>query len=407
MIKQLNTLLCGTFFLLLNGLFACSQGLPPKDQVVENQAVDQQELILGNERVDEYFPMLQHKNIGFVGNHTSVIDSLHMVDYLLERSFSVKVVFSPEHGFRGKADAGENVKNSIDQLTGLPIVSLYGDNKKPTKEQLEEVDVFLFDIQDVGARFYTYISTLHYVMEAAAENNIPLILLDRPNPNGHYVDGPILEENYRSFVGMHPVPIVHGLTIGEYAKMINGEKWLAKGQSCDLTIISCLNYKRKDRYEPPIAPSPNLPNLRSIYLYPSLCLFEGTVISVGRGTDYPFQQVGNPTLLEFKDYFTPKETEGAKKPKLLGQKCYGLNFSTVSVDSLQQMEQLDLSFLIQFYESYDQKEMFFNNFFNLLAGNSSLKKAIQDGKSTQEIRASWEKGLVDYKEMREKYLLYP
>jgi uncharacterized protein YbbC (DUF1343 family) len=263
-------------------------------------------LKIGVEQTEEYLPLLKNKKVAVVGNHSSMLEDKHLVDFLIEKNVEVIKVFSPEHGFRGKADAGEKVTDAIDQKTGLPIVSLYGDNKKPTKAQLQAVDFILFDIQDVGVRFYTYISTLHYVMEAAAESNIPLIVLDRPNPNGHYVDGPILEKAYRSFVGMHPVPIVHGMTVGEYAQMINGEAWLSKGIQCDLTVVSCLEYKKSDVYALPIPPSPNLPNMRSIYLYPSLCLFEGTVVSVGRGTHKPFQQVGHPAFTSFAYTFMPE-----------------------------------------------------------------------------------------------------
>ena len=278
-------------------------------------------LQVGAERTDKYFPLLKDKAIGVVGNQSSLIGTTHLVDSLLSAKLQVVKVFSPEHGFRGTADAGAHIENGTDEKTGLPIISFYGKNKKPSQSQLEGIEILLFDIQDVGARFYTYISTLHYVMEAAAENNIPLIVLDRPNPNGHYIDGPILDTAYRSFVGMHPIPIVHGMTIGEYAQMINGEKWLTDSVECDLTIISMLGYNKQTPYDLPVKPSPNLPNAQAVNLYPSLCLFEGTNISVGRGTDLPFQHYGAP-YLESDYSFVPESGAGAKYPKHEGERCY-------------------------------------------------------------------------------------
>jgi uncharacterized protein YbbC (DUF1343 family) len=363
-------------------------------------------LKIGVEQTEEYLPLLKNKKVAVVGNHSSMLEDKHLVDFLIEKNVEVIKVFSPEHGFRGKADAGEKVTDAIDQKTGLPIVSLYGDNKKPTKAQLQAVDFILFDIQDVGVRFYTYISTLHYVMEAAAESNIPLIVLDRPNPNGHYVDGPILEKAYRSFVGMHPVPIVHGMTVGEYAQMINGEAWLSKGIQCDLTVVSCLEYKKSDLYALPIPPSPNLPNMRSIYLYPSLCLFEGTVVSVGRGTHKPFQQVGHPAFTSFAYTFMPESMVGAKSPKLEGKRCHGRDFTVRTAKSFRTMNRLDLSFLIEFYKLYPQKHTFFTNYFNLLAGTNQLKQAIIEGDTEKQIRDSWEVGIENYLKMRQPYLIY-
>ncbi|MEX2380316.1 MAG: DUF1343 domain-containing protein [Vicingaceae bacterium] len=367
---------------------------------------DQLAAVLGIEQTEKYLPLLKNKRIAVVGNHSSSIDGKHIVDLLLENQVEVLKVFSPEHGFRGKADAGEKVNDAIDQKTGLPIVSLYGDNKKPTNSQLQGVDLILFDIQDVGVRFYTYISTLHYVMEAAAENKIQLLVLDRPNPNGHYVDGPILEKRYSSFVGLHPVPIVHGMTVGEYAQMINGEKWLSEGIQCDLTVVACLNYKKSDVYELPIAPSPNLPNMRSIYLYPSLCLFEGTVVSVGRGTDKPFQQIGHPAFTYYPYTFLPEATEGAKNPKLEGKRCHGVDFTVRTAKSFRMMKRLDLSYLIDFYKSYPQKSRFFTDYFNLLAGTNQLQQAIVEGKTEMQIRSSWEEGIDNYQKMRTDYLIY-
>lgn len=360
------------------------------------------EMQLGNAQFQEYLPLIKDGNIGLVANQSSRIGNEHLVDELLKKGIHIKVIFSPEHGFRGKADAGELVENGKDKKTNLPIISLYGGNKKPKAEQLKGIDIILFDIQDVGVRFYTYISTLHYVMEAAAEQNIKVIVLDRPNPNGYYVDGPILEKKYKSFVGMHPVPVVHGMTIGEYAMMINGESWLKNGLRCDLDIIKVKGYTHNSRYSLPIAPSPNLPNDRSINLYPSLCFFEGTPISVGRGTDRPFQQFGHPNLKLYSYVFTPTSMPGAKNPKLKGQNCYGRNLS-----DYKELDALDLSFLIQVYQQFDEKDDFFTSFFNLLAGNKSLVNQIEQGLSSSEIKSSWTEGLESFKAIRKKYLLYP
>lgn len=357
-------------------------------------------LHLGAEQIEEYLPKFKHKKVGVVANHTSMINQTHLVDSLLELKVHIKKVFSPEHGFRGKADAGEAVNSDVDAKTDLPIVSLYGNNKKPTKEQLRGLDVILFDIQDVGARFYTYISTMHYVMEACAENEIEFIVLDRPNPNGDYIDGPILEDGFKSFVGMHKVPIVHGLTVGEYAQMINGECWLAQEKTCDLTVIKMKNYTHKTNYELPIKPSPNLPNMQSIYLYPSICLFEGTPISLGRGTDKPFQVLGHPTI-KSDFFFVPQPTEGAKEPVLKGDTCYGIDLSEVKVK-----KELDLSYLLKFYNEFPAKDQFFKKFFNTLAGNSILQEQIKAGKTIQEIKETWQEGINDFKAYRKNYLLY-
>lgn len=368
---------------------------------------EKKEVVAGDLQTQRYVPQLINKTVGLVANHTAILGKTHLIDSLISLGINVKVVFSPEHGFRGRADAGEKISNQIDAETGLPIISLYGDNKKPTVNQLQGIDILVFDIQDVGARFYTYISTLHYVMEAAAENNIPLIVLDRPNPNGHYVDGPLLNLKYRSFVGIHPVPIVHGLTIGEYALMINGENWLANGLKCDLTVVKCENYSHADLVQLKISPSPNLPNMNAIYLYPSLCLFEGTEISVGRGTAAPFQQFGHPELIGYNHSFIPSSTYGAKNPKLKGQKCFGKKIDLVwETDSTAVPNQINLHYILDCYQSFPNKPKFFNSFFNLLAGNSNLKQQIQAAKSESEIRASWQNDLERYKKKRKKYLLY-
>ena len=374
----------------------------------QNQLFCNKNVSVGAENLNDYLPSLVNKSVAVVGNQSSLIGDVHLVDSLLALDVKIVKVFSPEHGFRGKADAGEKVKSGIDSKTTLPIISLYGNNKKPNSDQLAGIDVVLFDIQDVGARFYTYISTLHYVMEACAQNNIKLIVLDRPNPNGHYVDGPILNLKYKSFVGMHQVPIVHGMTIGEYAQMINGEQWLPNDLKCDLTVINCEGWDHTSYYKLPIKPSPNLPNMLAIYLYPSLCLFEGTVVSVGRGTATPFQIVGHPYFEKGSFAFTPIPSEGAKHPKLENKMCYGIDFTAMGLNVIQKQNQIHLGWLIQFYKKLSLGQQFFlkNNFINLLAGSSTLQNQIISGLSEEEIRASWVSGLTDFKLVRKKYLLY-
>lgn len=404
--KQVMIKKWSIFILVFQVAFACSSNPSNVEVTSDQSAIEEEEIVIGNQQMKLYLPMLEGKKIGFVGNHTSLVGDVHLVDSLLTLGVDVVKVFSPEHGFRGTADAGEKVNNEIDEITKLPIISLYGNNKKPSVEQLKGVDVILFDIQDVGVRFYTYISTLHYVMEAAAELNIPVVVLDRPNPNGHYIAGPILEKKYKSFVGLHPVPVVHGMTIGEYAQMINGEKWLKGSDECNLTVVPCENYNHKNEYSVSVPPSPNLPNMNSIYLYPSLCFFEGTPISVGRGTEAPFQQFGHPEFTKFDYSFTPSPTVGAKKPKLNGEKCFGIDLTDKAQVNARNWKKLDLSYLIECYNLYPNKDKFFTNFFNLLAGNSSLKEAIKAGKSASEIEASWEPGLSEYRLLRKKYLIY-
>ena len=364
-------------------------------------------IIVGANQTDQYLKLLKGKRVGVVGNQSSVIFKdgayTHLVDSLIGLKVDVKKVFSPEHGFRGTADAGEKIKDGIDTKTGVPIISLYGDNKKPKPEQLKGLDILVFDIQDVGVRFYTYISTLHYVMEACAEANIPLLILDRPNPNGHYVDGPILEKAYTSFVGMHPIPIAHGMTIGEYAQMINGEKWLKNNVQCQLAVISMKNYNHQMAYSLPIKPSPNLPNDQSIVLYPSLCFFEGTNVSVGRGTNKQFQVFGSPDLDKnyFKFSFTPQPNEGAKTPPQEGKLCYGRDLSQLDVKP-----GLNLEYLIEAYSNTANKSKFFNSFFVKLAGTAKLQEQIEKGLSEKDIKATWSKGLEDFKQVRTKYILY-
>lgn len=366
----------------------------------------------GADRTQLYIPKLFGKNVAIVANQTSIIQkkstfnpeitSIHLVDYIHNSSkINVTKVFAPEHGFRGKADAGEIIKNGIDTKTKLPIISLYGKNKKPSQKQLAGIDIVIFDIQDVGARFYTYISTLHYVMEACAEANIPVIILDRPNPNAHYVDGPILEKEHKSFVGMHPVPVVYGMTIGEYGKMINGEFWLKNKIQCDLTVIPLENYTHTTQYKLPIKPSPNLPNKTSINLYPSLCFFEGTNISAGRGTNKQFQVYGAPNLKNYTFKFTPTPNEGAKFPKHNNKVCLGEDLSKNNYIS-----ELKLSWLLKTYQNTANKKDFFTPFFTKLAGTKKLQQQIENGLTAEEIKKSWQSDLTNFKSIRNQYLIY-
>ncbi|MDR1951096.1 MAG: DUF1343 domain-containing protein [Bacteroidales bacterium] len=366
-----------------------------------------QTLRLGAERTEVYIPQLEGKAVGLVGNQTSCIGSVHLVDTLLSLGVNLKTIFSPEHGFRGDAEAGAHIRDGKDVKTGLPIVSLYGNNKKPTNEQVHNLDVIFFDLQDVGTRFYTYISTLHYVMEICAEQGIPLIVFDRPNPNGHYIDGPVLEKKHTSFVGMHPVPIVHGLTIGEYAKMINGEKWLDKGIQCPLFVVEMQHYNRNKPYHLPIPPSPNLASDQAIALYPSLCFFEGTNVSVGRGTGTPFEIFGSPEFKELSFTFTPQVIKGkSENPPFKNQLCYGVDLSQISYDVVRNEKRLNLSYLMQAYQLSTDKPKFFNSFFERLAGTDTLRQQIIAGISENEIRKSWQSGLSQFLEQRKKYLLY-
>ena len=367
--------------------------------------VAQKKIFPGAVLQELYLPLLVEKKVGIIAHQASLLSKntgpQHLVNYLVENKIDIHRIFAPEHGFRGKTDAGENVKDQEDFKTGLQIISLYGINKKPTTEKLKGVEIMVFDLQDVGVRFFTYLSTLHYVMEACAENNIPLIVLDRPNPNLHYIDGPVMEEDYTSFLGMHPVPIVYGMTIGEYAKMINGEGWLKKGIRCKLKVIPLKNYTRKSIYNLTVRPSPNLPNPQSIALYPSLCLLEPTVISVGRGTNFQFQIYGHPKLPESDFSFTPLPNFGAKNPKLKGQLSYGINLTQDPKPN-----QLELKWLMDAYKKFPKSDTFFLKGFNRIVGNSSLKKQIISGVSEIEIRKSWKSKIEDFKEIRKKYLIY-
>jgi len=369
----------------------------------------------GAHNIPGYIDKIKGKNIAVVANQTSLISSTHIVDSLLSLNITIKNVFAPEHGFRGNYGAGDIVSNETDPKTGIKVISLYGKNKKPLPEQLKGIDVVVFDLQDVGLRFYTYISTLHYVMEACAENNISLIVLDRPNPNGHYIDGPVLDTAYRSFIGMHSVPVVYGMTIGEYALMINGEGWLENGILCKLDVIPCINYNHNTKYVLPVKPSPNLPNTRSIELYPTLCFFEGTPLSIGRGTNMPFQVVGHPLLKDKMPdnfNFTPLPSEGSAKPLQSGKTCYGYNFSLPAAPQpgewIDTISGIKIELLIDLYSKFPDKNLFFNkdNFFDKLAGTAEFRKDIINGKSAAEIRKSWERGLNSFKEIRKKYLLY-
>jgi uncharacterized protein YbbC (DUF1343 family) len=356
----------------------------------------------GADNFEKYLPLLKDKKVGIVTNQTGILsDKKHLVDFLLEKKVVLQTIFAPEHGFRGTADAGEHVVDGKDPKTGLPIISLYGDNKKPKAAQLAGIEVMIFDLQDVGARFYTYISSLHYVMEACAENGIPLIVLDRPNPNGGIVDGPLLEKEFTSFVGMHPIPLLHGMTIGEYSKMINGEKWLKNAVQCKLTVIPCVDYKRDMPYSLLAKPSPNLPNDQSINLYASLCLFEGTNVSMGRGTEKQFQIYGSPYLTKTNFTFIPKPNFGAKDPLYNGKECFGEDLT-----SYPKLTQLELKWLIKAYQNTSDKTKFFNAFFTKLAGTKKLQQQIESGISENEIRKSWQKDLETFKKMRKAYLIY-
>lgn len=374
-------------------------------QSSRKKIVDAEDAIVGASRMELYLPSLKGKNVAVVANQTSTFNNTHLVDTLLSKNIHLKKIFTPEHGFRGTADEGAHINNSIDEKTQLPIISLYGKNKKPTAEQLNDIDIIIFDLQDVGTRFYTYISTMTYVMEAAAENNIPIIVLDRPNPNGFYIDGPVLEKENASFVGLHQVPVVYGLTIGEYAKMVNGEYWLNDSLQCNLTVIPLGNYDRNNIYELPVKPSPNLPNWESVYLYPSLCFFEGTIVSVGRGTEMPFQVYGHPQI-ESEYSFTPKQADGRNKPLYCDTECYGKLLRQYATAYKKNKNELNLAWIIEAYNQLKDKGNFFNNFFVKLSGTKELQRQIENGCSEEEIRNSWKEGIDKYKETRAKYLLY-
>lgn len=363
-------------------------------------------VVLGNERTAEYYPLLKGKRVALFGNHTSLRGNRHLLDCLLADSIRVVAVFSPEHGFRGKADAGEKVGSSVDSRTGVPILSLYdGKDKRPSAASMKKFDVLLADIQDVGLRFYTYYITLCRLMDACAEYGKSVIVLDRPNPNGHYVDGPLLDMKYKSGVGWLPIPVVHGMTLGELARMVNGEGWLPEGRTCRLTVVPCLNYTHQTRYDLPVPPSPNLPNMKAIYLYPSLCPFEGTVVSLGRGTDKPFQIYGHPDMKGYSYSFTPRSVPGAKNPPLLGKRCHGADLSGKSDEELRR-EGLNLTYVIDAYRNLNIGDRFFTSFFELLVGTRYVRQMIEEGRSAEEIRARWMPDVERFKEQRRPYLLY-
>ncbi|MFT3908667.1 MAG: DUF1343 domain-containing protein [Ferruginibacter sp.] len=385
----------------------------------------QSPVITGAERMQVYLPMIEGRAVAVFANQTSTIKNTHLVDSLLKRGINIVKIFSPEHGFRGVADAGEHVDNATDKKTGIPVISLYGDHRKPTAEDFRGVDVIIFDIQDVGVRFYTYISSLEYLLESCLEHHKPLLILDRPNPNGFYVDGPVLDKKFKSFVGMQSIPVVYGMTMGEYALMLAGENWLSpeanKINAYNVTteptvdtafhvqVIKCKNYDHNTKYMLPINPSPNLKEMQSIYWYPSTCFFEGTVLSEGRGTDKPFQVFGHPTLPKNLYAFTPQPNAGAKNSKCFNQKCYGWNLSGTTDDVLKKLDgKIQIKYLIEAYKLFPGKDSFFlkNNYFNSLAGNDVLMKQIKDNASEEAIRKSWEPGLNAFKVIRKKYLLY-
>ena len=410
-------------------LFSCKptqktlrhNGYSTKTMVISNKKTNR--FSTGADNFEGYFPLLVGKRVGVITNQTGIVSydsiymmpdsggmthieaydrkKIHLVDFLVKNKINLQKIYAPEHGFRGTADAGEHVIDGKDTKTGLPIISLYGENRKPKPEHLEGIDVMIFDIQDVGARFYTYISTLHYIMEACAENNISLLVLDRPNPNGAIVDGPVLEKDCSSFVGMHPIPLLHGMTIGEYAQMINGEKWLKNSVECDLKVIACSEYHREMSYSLPIKPSPNLPNDQSINLYPSLCLFEGTNVSVGRGTEKQFQIYGSPFLPKGDFSFVPMPNFGAKDPVYNGVECFGEDLTTIP-----KVSKLEIKWLLKAYNETIDKTKFFNSFFIKLAGTKKLQEQIEAGLSETEIRESWKSGVEEFLKMRKPYLIY-
>lgn len=401
--------------LLLLACFVTTLGLPlgcsGQTNAKKAAAPSTDGIQTGAEQTALYVPTLLGKRVGMIVNHTSVIGKTHLVDSLLALGVTIKTIFAPEHGFRGQATDGEKISDGRDPRTGVPIISLYGANRRPTQAQLDSLDVIVFDIQDVGTRFYTYISTMHYAMEACAEYKKALVVLDRPNPNGRYVDGPILDLQYQSFVGMHPIPILHGLTVGELARMINGEKWLKplKGAAellCPLTVVPVKNYTHKLSYTLPVAPSPNLPNQQAILLYPTLCLFEGTVVSVGRGTDKQFQVIGGPGNPKFGPYqFTPMDKPGAVNPPQEGKLCYGMDLSGIDATG----QGLTLKYLIDFYNKAVDKDKFFlaTHYIDKLYGSDQLRLQLKAGVTEAGIRKTWEPGLGDYKTKRKKYLIYP
>ncbi len=377
-----------------------------KGQKNNLQLIEASAIVPGDAQFDRYLPLLSGKIVALVVNHSSIVGTTPLVDTLQSLGVKIRKIFTPEHGYKGTASAGKYVANSTTEGGEIKMISLYGKKKKPTLEDLQDVDVVVFDLQDVGARFYTYISTMSLMMEACAENSIPMIVLDRPNPNGFYVDGPVLQPEYKSFVGMQPVPVVYGMTIGEYARMANGERWMKNSVQCDLTVIPLKNYTRNMIVKLPVKPSPNLPDWRSVYLYPSLCFFEGTVVSVGRGTNTPFQIYGHPNFLLGNYVFTPKANGVSAHPKLENRVCYGQNLAGYAENFRNNPQQLNLTWLIAAYKQLKKHHTFFNAYFDKLAGTNQLRKQIEAGKTEQEIRASWQSDLKKFKQIRKKYLIY-
>jgi len=363
---------------------------------------------VGAQQFEKYKDLLNGKKVAVLSNQTSMVGKVHLVDFLLSKGINITKVMSPEHGFRGNAGAGEHVATGKDSKTGLPIISLYGSHRKPTKADLDSIDVVIFDLQDVGTRFYTYISTLQYLMEACAENKVEVLVLDRPNPNGYFVDGPVLDPKFKSFVGMQPIPIVHGMTVGEYAKMLNDEGWLKNKEHCALQVIPVKGYRHAQLYQLPIKPSPNLPTMEAIHLYPTLCLFEGTKMSVGRGTNKPFELVGHPDLTEYDTVFIPKPIKGvAPHPKLEGKKCKGYVLTEYARNRTTYEKRINIYWIVTAYFEMGAKDDFFTSFFDKLAGTDKLRKQIIAGKTEDEIRASWQEDINEFKKIRRKYLLYP
>ena len=397
------------FFLLLVSTFAllaCTFSQSKNNDETSVKVNSEANIKMGAEVTESYFPLIEGKRVAVLTNQTGMVGDEHLVDMLKRKEFNVVGIFSPEHGFRGTADAGEHVASSVDEKTGIPIWSLYdGKSGKPAVETMDKFDVLVFDLQDVGLRFYTYYATMARMMDACAEHNIEMIVLDRPNPNGFYVDGPILDMKHKSGVGWLPIPVVHGMTLGELALMINGEKWLPNERICELTVVPCENFTSDMKYELPISPSPNLPNIHSIYLYPATCLFEGTVVSLGRGTSFPFEAYGHPKYTGSDFTFTPRSVSGAKNPPLLDQKCYGVDLRNIPNEQVWE-NGFDLSYVIDAYTNLNMGEKFFSSFFEKLVGVDYIRTMIMEGKSNEEIRAMWQDDVANFKVQREPYLLY-
>ena len=388
-----NSLIITAIFVSV--VFSASCGAKSNDSV-----------IAGAYRIDDYRNLIKGKTIAVVANQTAMVGETHLVDMLIKEGMNIAAIMAPEHGFRDLADAGAKIESGKDKVTGIPVISLYGANYKPTPENLKGIDVVIFDIQDVGVRFYTYISTLSYALEACAENNVKCIVLDRPNPNGFLLDGNILDTAYKSFIGLHPIPIAYGMTIGEYATMVNGEGWLKGGVKCDLSVITCKNYDHSTYYELPVKPSPNLANQNAVYLYPSTCFFEGTSLSLGRGTPFAFQVYGSPRMPDRGFSFTPESVPGASNPLFAGEKCYGVDLRNALNDGIVPKPQINLEWIINAYNDFPEKDKFFTRYFDTLAGGPTLRQQIQQGLSAGQIRESWKDGLEKFGKIRAKYLLY-